>query len=272
MIGGEICTRRLWSLWDMFELKAGAFYNVATRMAETSAWIGATTAASNKDTSRTLFHRDTRLNAPDRVFLDARLKGLREHLDILGVRITALATQEAEAIIATEHATWGTARDRFDEIRNSLRRELTLQTVLVLEPREQSYYAPTQPQFGSEVAEKFKTDATFEIDEAAKCLALGRPTASVFHLMRVMEIAVRAVARCLSIPDPIKPAERNWGFVLGETRKGIEAKWPTTADRISGDGATFESLYASLDAVKNPWRNDTMHAMVPVVWTASGEE
>jgi hypothetical protein len=67
------------------------------------------------------------------------------------------------------------------------------------------------------------------------------------------------VARCLAIPDPTKPVERNWGFVLGEIWKGIEAKWPTTGARMSGDGETFESLYASLDAVKNPWRNSTMH-------------
>lgn len=99
----------------------------------------------------------------------------------------------------------------------------------------------------------------FELDEAAKCRALGRPTAAVFHLMRLMEIGVRATARCLGIPDPLKPAERNWGRILGGIKAGIDAKWPTGSDRISGDGALFEALHASLDAVKNPWRNATMH-------------
>jgi hypothetical protein len=28
---------------------------------------------------------------------------------------------------------------------------------------------------------------------------------------------------------------------------------------MGGDGALFEELHASLDAVKNPWRNATMH-------------
>ena len=28
---------------------------------------------------------------------------------------------------------------------------------------------------------------------------------------------------------------------------------------MRGDGHTFEGLFASLDAVKNPWRNGTMH-------------
>jgi hypothetical protein len=28
---------------------------------------------------------------------------------------------------------------------------------------------------------------------------------------------------------------------------------------MSGDGELFDGLYVSLDAVKNPWRNSTMH-------------
>jgi hypothetical protein len=77
--------------------------------------------------------------------------------------------------------------------------------------------------------------------------------------MRLMEIGIGAVARCLGIPDPIKPSERNWGRILESIQKGIDKHWPNSADRMSGDGALFESLHASLDAVKNPWRNATMH-------------
>ncbi len=42
-------------------------------------------------------------------------------------------------------------------------------------------------------------------------------------------------------------------------RDAIDAKWPTTAARAGADGEFFDALYASLDAVKNPWRNATMH-------------
>ena len=77
--------------------------------------------------------------------------------------------------------------------------------------------------------------------------------------MRIMEIAIRAVARSLGIADPVKPAARNWGAILKAIWIGIEAKWPTAADRMHGDGEVFEAIYASLDAVKNPWRNATMH-------------
>ena len=70
---------------------------------------------------------------------------------------------------------------------------------------------------------------------------------------------MRATARCLQVPDPIQPADRSWGAVLKRIRSAIDAKWPTVASRNAGDGAIFEGLCASLDAVKNPWRNATMH-------------
>ena len=78
--------------------------------------------------------------------------------------------------------------------------------------------------------------------------------------MRIMEIGIRALAKSLQIPDPTRPIEKNWGSILERIwDDGISKKWPNGAARMNGDGALFDDLYASLDAVKNPWRNATMH-------------
>lgn len=145
------------------------------------------------------------------------------------------------------------------ELQGRLLDEMSGKCFLALSAKERELYESHTPLFGVTFQTKFSTDGAFELDEASKCLALGRATAAVFHLMRLMEIAVRAVARCLNIPDPIQPADRSWGAVLKKVRDGIDAKWPTVATRLSGDGEIFDALYASLDAVKNPWRNSTMH-------------
>ena len=130
---------------------------------------------------------------------------------------------------------------------------------VALSAKEKQYYLPSEPIFGSEVNAKFPKEGAFEIDEAAKCLGLARPTASVFHLMRTMEVGIKALSRCLNISDPIKPLERNWGKMLEKIRDEIKRRWPNTADRVHGDGQFFESLYGLLEGVKNPWRNATMH-------------
>ncbi|MGA9008747.1 MAG: hypothetical protein WB495_18165, partial [Xanthobacteraceae bacterium] len=202
---------------------------------------------------------DTKLDEISRESVLSRLRAFPQYLDVLGAPITTLATQEAEVSIGQPYANWGSVRKSFDDITNSLRRELSLISVLIIEQKWQRYFVPDEPLFGADFAAKFKTIGAYELDEAAKCLALGRSTASAFHLMRLLEIGIRAMARCLKIPDPLKPAERNWAIILKHIWDGTEKKWPTTAARMAGDGALFESLYASLDAVKNPWRNETIH-------------
>lgn len=145
-----------------------------------------------------------------------------------------------------------------DDLRRRLLDQAKLTACLLLSSDERALYEPSTPLFGAAFETKFASGGAFELDEAAKCLALERGTASVFHLMRLMEIALRAVARCLAIPDPTS-GDRSWGKILPQVRAGINAKWPTVAVRATGEGAFFDDLYASLDAVKNPWRNSTMH-------------
>jgi hypothetical protein len=68
-----------------------------------------------------------------------------------------------------------------------------------------------------------------------------------------------AISRCLGIPDPIKAADRNWGAMLRLVKGKLDTRWPTSTDRLSGDGQTFDEIYASLAGMQNPYRNATMH-------------
>jgi hypothetical protein len=200
------------------------------------------------------------INTEDAKFIADGIDELIPQLRTLGARLTqmsCLRLQERllELPLSIKFRQIATS---VESISQRLTDELTMTTVLVIEADKQKYYDPPAPLFGIDVANNFLS-VSFELDESAKCLALGRPTACVFHLMRVMEIGIRATARCLQIPDPIKPAERNWGRMIKKIWDGIEAKWPNPSNRATGDGEFFEALYASLDAVKNPWRNATMH-------------
>jgi hypothetical protein len=182
-----------------------------------------------------------------------------ETCEEMGLDISAKPLRTLAQILRSDSRGWpreqqGYFRDAVARIRD----ELSGITLLAIEPARQDYFQPKAPIFGADFAAKFPSQGAFELEEAAKCLALGRSTACVFHLMRLMEIEVLAVARCLNIPDPIQPADRNWGAVLKKVRDGIDAKWTTVAARAASDGEVFDSLYASLDAVKNPWRNATM--------------
>ncbi len=155
------------------------------------------------------------------------------------------------------------SKDRFSALlRDLLARmadESELLTFLSITPKEAAYFEPKQPLLGKDFVDRFPTEGAFELDEAGKCLALGRSTAATFHLMRLLEVGIRALARCLGITDPIKPSQRNWAVILQSIKDGIGAKWPSSQAKQLDGADIFDELYASLDAVKNPWRNATMH-------------
>jgi len=189
------------------------------------------------------------------------IKVLTDHATTFGNLSLPMCKMHVERIIGKlkDEISFGEWNAVLDELYNRMADETNLISILSLSPKEAALYNPELPLFGQEVQSKYPS-ASYEIEEAAKCLALGRSTAAVFHLMRVLEIGIRAFARCLGIPDPTKPAEKNWAIILKNIwQDGIEKKWPMAADKQSADGAYFTAIYASLDAVKNPWRNATVH-------------
>lgn len=239
---------RLWSLWDMFEHEAGAFYEVTRSLQRLRALLRVNAPPIHDPAFSNLKHE-----------IDAELRRMFPFMKPLGTKVTVHALIDLMVIVGRSGVSLDAIGAGLDDFSTTLSRELKGKKVLVLDAREQAYFEPMEPLFGPEVAANFPTDGAFEIDEAAKCLAFARPTAGVFHLMRTMEIGIRAVARCLQIADPLKPADRNWGAILKLIKEALDKRWPTGADRMHGDGSTFENIYASLDAVKNPWRNATMH-------------
>ena len=243
----------------MLQFCAQSFYNAIVKLTEIVFFLSLfSLEEKNKKGSEPILIRDKETKDGLYHFMGEVFQAI----SVLDAPVTRKALLEFKTEIESDNEkAWAldTLMFRVDEIRNTLRRELESVTLLALSSREGGFFDPKPPLFGAVFDDRFKSDAVFEVDEASKCFALGRPTACVFHLMRAMEVGIRATARCLQISDPIKPAERNWGFILRSLRVGIDAKWPNMTERASGDGALFEDLYVSLDAVKNPWRNATMH-------------
>jgi len=113
--------------------------------------------------------------------------------------------------------------------------------------------------FGDEVEVKLST-ANYDIEEAGKSFAVGRYTATVFHLMRVIEVGVRAFAKGLGVWATVSTAQPSWGEVLRLTNQEIQ-RLNKSGDPgwTSEKQSFFENIQSDLSAVKNSWRNTTMH-------------
>ena len=253
---------RLWSLWDMLNFNVSAFYVATSSLQEIRHAVDSGRRKSvegHDDGSVTVTFITDR---ETRKFLREHTEKLQESLRVLGAKITLMAADRLRALLDYRDGfTWEAVSAQLGQIDGRMPDELSLVKLFVLDDTAARYFEPPVSLFGQDVADKF-VPALFEIDEAAKCFALNRHTACVFHLMRVMEIGIRAVAWFFEISDPTKGGDRGWGNILRDVKAGMDARGgaaPKVAWSRPTDKAFFERIYASLDAIRVAWRNPTMH-------------
>jgi hypothetical protein len=98
-----------------------------------------------------------------------------------------------------------------------------------------------------------------DAEEAGKCLAYDRGTACVFHLMRIMECGLRALGA--SLGDPRLDPKRNpsWDSILKKCDEELVRPLQNRCDEGRQDDAFYSTATANLRAVKDAWRNPTLH-------------
>jgi hypothetical protein len=145
---------------------------------------------------------------------------------------------------------------RFDgsmeELAERIADEMSLHLLLFVPPERAGYYE-NKCHFGMDVADKFPS-AISDVEEAGKCLALGRGTACVFHLMRVMEIGLKALAKGLDIPYA-----PSWESYLKQIEIKITGKHGNKSKRWKTEEPFYRDSSGDLQMVKIAWRNPTMH-------------
>ena len=201
--------------------------------------------------------------------IGANMRGLLEEAEEIGLDVVAANIKKALSVLkAGEETGQLPAVDvrnfhRLVEIAQTVvRDQLEGRVALVVPFSKAALYEQNEPPFGAEVQARFKTRGRDEISEASKCLALGRATASVFHLGRTVECGLDGIRACLQVPTPVKRGDKTWGAVLGTIETEIERRddlayvhqWNSMDDR-----RLFKQMHSSILAFKDAWRDPTMH-------------
>lgn len=188
------------------------------------------------------------------------IDSMRAHLQLVGDQSAWVAANRLHARLMTpeDGITFGQLKRALEDVESRFSDRLQFIRLFVMWGDQLSLLGSGPELLGQPTADRF-TSAWFDAEEAAKCLCLQRPTASVFHCMRIVEIGIRALSARLGIPDPVKPAERNWGVILRTIKEKIDTTFPANKRLPGSEGAFLEAILATLDAIKNPWRNEVMH-------------
>jgi hypothetical protein len=199
------------------------------------------------------------MEAANRDSTDQMLDKFAMTIDTLEVPVTKLTVRDLQSVLKNDPSLkFFSCGQLLVNLSETLRRELQSVMVFSLDASRASFYEAKKPLFGSAVDKQFPSVA-YEIDQAGKCYACDLTTASVFHSIRSMEAGIRAMARCLGIPDPTKGKDRNWSNVSRSINAEMEKRWPASTGRMSGDGQIFDKLYGAISGMQNPYRNETMH-------------
>ena len=227
-------------MWDMLRFNAHVFIDLMQLM-----------QAFKEDLSGTGADADNprlRENCKKVLFM------MKRHLELMGLPMSIKALNRTSDELDSDNSNFKRLGDQFEELSRRVIDELEDRIILVLSSRENAYYDPKSPLFGEGVDEKFP-NLNEEIAEAGKCYAVGRYTACVFHLMRVLEIGIQEFAKVLGVTIQKKSgAPMSWGDIENAIQPAIDSLPATDSNR-----AEYSAVRLHFRDTRWAWRNDTMH-------------
>lgn len=150
-------------------------------------------------------------------------------------------------------ATYADLKALINELSNRLRDELDKPRCLLVECHNRVFYDQPGAMFARAVV-AFPSIA-FDVEEAGRCRALDRHTASVFHLMRATEVGLQVLAQSLGVKCDGNPT---WQKIINDVNGEIKTKATNKAWRSKNE-EFYSGVVADISALKTAVRNPTMH-------------
>jgi hypothetical protein len=107
--------------------------------------------------------------------------------------------------------------------------------------------------FGDVVANDFPS-AQNDLQHAVRCMVFGQSTAAAFHVMRAVEVGLKAFAKRVSIEY-----QSSWEGYCGKIQKALEKPYPQKTRAERQFAPRLREILGDLVAIKIAWRNPTMH-------------
>jgi hypothetical protein len=145
---------------------------------------------------------------------------------------------------------------------NSISREVAYtQFVYISKPNAE--FCEQDALFGEEFHKNASAEINSEIKAAGNCIAVDLHTAAVFHLMRVAEYGLRALANHLQVaiaPDDLEYKE--WNAIIDQIEVTLKERGRSpqgTAKIKAEERELYSGLATDLRGFKDVFRNSVMH-------------
>jgi hypothetical protein len=251
--------RRLWSLLDMIEFYGADFVSELLLFQEIRLSIQRRARGGEEMVE---------LSGDDKRYVRHIVRGLEDRAPHVGLKQSAIQASEARFQIEFPMTTptFGVVDALLSSLASHIGTELQGQRFAYI-PLERHRYFEADNLFGLSMPNPMPSSGQ-DIRDAGNAYAVGLHTATVFHLMRVAEIGLRALAKHLRVtvrhkgkPIPIEWAQ--WEKILQQISARIDAlsqpKKAQGPQKKQEDRAFYRGLLAELEGFKDMYRNDVMH-------------
>jgi hypothetical protein len=190
----------------------------------------------------------------DKAELIGHLNAWSEKCREVGLEVAPLQIDAARDAVMQRDVSRPQISDMLVGLGQAITSEMSIHLFLWI-PKEKSKYYEQDELFGPVTASAFPSAAR-DIKAAGSCYAESKNTASVMHLMRVLELGLTALANRLAVPIR-KP---DWENLINDIEAAIakingpHARPDWKKDREFYAGAAKDFRY-----FKNAWRNNVMH-------------
>ncbi len=252
---------RLVSLWDMLQVSADRYVEFGRAIQD---WTFGPNviAAPRQSLDETTYER----------FRDM-LVALQLHCETLNLSVTQQLLERTTLDLRDVLITREIVAARIGELHRCFVSELKSKIFFHVPSEKAKYYSdllpdppsplqkpklPTPP-FGTEAPNAFPS-IIYDAKEAGNCFALGRNTACVFHLMRVLEIGLTALGAVFAV----SLAHTNWAPAIEQIESKIRDMHKDPVWKALPDCKEQQEFYSQAAShfvvLKDAWRNYTAHA------------
>jgi hypothetical protein len=240
---------QLVSLWDMYQISLG---QISAMSGILTIWeTKISTLIDLNGLNPMLSFADAVSIAPNFHNLKSAFKTLEDHVADLGLESTGRLAKEIIANIDKTRII--TIRDNLGKLINIMESELCEKHVLYI-PQNQAVWI-THQIFPDSITDAFPSTAD-DIKEACNCYALDRPTACVFHSMRILEYGLCALANDVGLSFELQQWQTIIEAIEAEVKKlrGMHKSKEKNEQMQFLSEAAKEFMY-----FKDGWRNHVTH-------------
>jgi len=172
----------------------------------------------------------------------------------LGLAGSAASLKKVLPLVERDNLTYKELYPPCEEVRGRLIDETESERFFSLSLAEADWYS--NPRRGWEFAIDRFPQILDDVEEAAKCFAVSRYAAAVFHSVQAIEFGLIEFGKFLKVNDP----HSGWTAVAGALQKVIDKKHQDRSRFERKNFAFLEQMQGLVQGLKNAWRNKISHS------------